>query len=52
MTRVLTALALIAAVALPTAAAAQTGKPSLMNPASLSELAPPTYNVMFYSRAG
>ena len=52
MTRVLTALALIAAVALPTAAAAQTGKPSLMNPASLNEQAPPTYNVKFDTSAG
>jgi hypothetical protein len=40
MTRVLTALALAGIVALPTAALAQTGKPSLMNPASLSEEAP------------
>ena len=52
MTRVLTALALIAAVALPTAAAAQTGKPSLMNPASLNEQAPPTYKVKFDTSAG
>ena len=52
MTRVLTALALIAAVALPGAAAAQTGKPSLMNPASLNEQAPPTFNARFDTSAG
>jgi len=52
MTRVLTALALAGIVALPTAALAQTGKPSLMNPASLSEQAPPTYKVKFDTSAG
>ena len=52
MTRVLTALALAGIVALPTAALAQTGKPSLMNPASLSEKAPATYKVKFDTSAG
>ncbi len=52
MTRVLTALALTALVALPTAALAQTGKPSLMNPASLTETAPATYKVKFDTSAG
>ena len=52
MIRVLTALALAGIVALPTAALAQTGKPSLMNPASLSEQAPPTYKVKFDTSAG
>ncbi len=52
MTRVLTALALTALIALPTAAAAQTGKPSLMNPASLTEQAPATYKVKFDTSAG
>jgi len=52
MTRVLTALALAGIVALPTAALAQTGKPSLMDPASLSEQAPPTYKVKFDTSAG
>jgi len=51
MTRVLTALALTALIALPTAAAAQT-KPSLSNPASLTEQAPPTYKVKFDMSAG
>jgi peptidyl-prolyl cis-trans isomerase A (cyclophilin A) len=49
MTRVLTALALIAAVALP--AAAQT-KPSLKDPASLNEKAPATYSVKLDTSAG
>lgn len=49
MTRVLTALALAAAIAAP--AFAQT-KPSLMNPASLAEKAPDTYNVKFDTSAG
>jgi peptidyl-prolyl cis-trans isomerase A (cyclophilin A) len=52
MTRVLTALALLGLIALPTAAAAQTAKPSLMNPASLTEKAPDTYKVKFDSSAG
>lgn len=52
MTRVLTALALAAIVALPSAALAQTGKPSLMNPASLNETAPATYKVKFDTSAG
>jgi peptidyl-prolyl cis-trans isomerase A (cyclophilin A) len=49
MTRVLTALVLAAAIAAP--AAAQT-KPSLMNPASLTEQAPATYRVKFDTSAG
>ncbi|HYB95979.1 MAG TPA: peptidylprolyl isomerase [Vicinamibacterales bacterium] len=49
MTRVLTALALAVMVAAP--AAAQT-KPSLMNPASLTEQAPATYKVKFDTSAG
>ncbi len=49
MTRVLTALALAAALATPTFA--QT-KPSLMNPASLTETAPDTYKVKFDTSAG
>ena len=52
MTRVLTALALAGRVALPAAALAQTGKPSLMNPASLNEQAPATYKVKFDTSAG
>jgi peptidyl-prolyl cis-trans isomerase A (cyclophilin A) len=52
MTRVLTAVALTALIALPSAAAAQTGKPSLMNPASLTEQAPATYKVRFDTSAG
>jgi peptidyl-prolyl cis-trans isomerase A (cyclophilin A) len=52
MTRVLTALALAVIVALPSAALAQTGKPSLMNPASLTEQAPATYKVRFDTSAG
>ena len=52
MIRVFTALALAAIVALPTAALAQTGKPSLMNPASLNEQAPATYKVKFDTSAG
>src|SRR6187200_1196226 len=50
MTRVLTALAFIPPVRLPPPA--QTGKPSLMNPASLTEQAPPTYNAKFDTSAG
>jgi peptidyl-prolyl cis-trans isomerase A (cyclophilin A) len=50
MTRVMTALALAALVALPSAA--QTGKPSLMNPASLNEQAPATYKAKFDTSAG
>lgn len=49
MTRVLTALALVAAISAP--AFAQT-KPSLMNPASLTEQAPATYKVKFDTSAG
>jgi peptidyl-prolyl cis-trans isomerase A (cyclophilin A) len=52
MTRVTTALALVAGLALSTAAYAQTGKPSLMNPASLTEQAPATYRVKFDTSAG
>ncbi len=52
MIRVFTALALAAFVALPAAALAQTGKPSLMNPASLTEQAPATYKVKFDTSAG
>ena len=52
MIRVLTALALAILIALPSAAAAQTGKPSLMNPASLTEQAPATYKVRFDTSAG
>ena len=52
MNRVLTVLALAGLVALPTAALAQTGKPSLMNPASLAETAPATYKVKFDTSAG
>jgi len=50
MTRLLTALALAAMVATP--AFAQTGKPSLMNPASLTEKAPAIYKVKFDMSAG
>ena len=49
MTRVLTAVALAAAIASP--ALAQT-KPSLMNPASLTEKAPATYKVKLDTSAG
>lgn len=52
MTRVLTALALAAIVAVPAPALAQTGKPSLMNPASLTEQAPATYKVKFDTSGG
>lgn len=52
MTRVFTALALVVGLALSTAAFAQTGKPSLMNPASLTEEAPATYKVKFDMSAG
>jgi len=51
MTRVLTALALAASVALPAVATAQT-KPSLSNPASLTEKAPDTYKVKLDTTAG
>jgi peptidyl-prolyl cis-trans isomerase A (cyclophilin A) len=50
MTRVLTALALAAALALPTVAAAQA--PSLKNPASLNEKAPALYKVRLDTSAG
>jgi len=49
MTRVFTALALAAAVALPAVAAAQ---PSLKNPASLTEKAPDAYKVRLDTTAG
>jgi peptidyl-prolyl cis-trans isomerase A (cyclophilin A) len=49
MTRVLTALVLGAALAIPTVAAAQ---PSLKNPASLTEKAPATYKVRLDTSAG
>lgn len=49
MTRVFTALALAAIVALPSVAAAQ---PSLKNPASLTEKAPDTYKVRLDTSAG
>ena len=49
MTRVLTALALAAALAAPTVAAAQ---PSLKNPASLTEKSPDTYKVKLDTSAG
>jgi peptidyl-prolyl cis-trans isomerase A (cyclophilin A) len=52
MTRVLTALALAAGLAFSTSADAQTGKPSLMNPASLNEQAPPTFKAKFDTSAG
>ena len=52
MTRVLTALALAAIVALPSALLAQTGTPSLMTPASLNEQAPATYKAKFDTSAG
>jgi peptidyl-prolyl cis-trans isomerase A (cyclophilin A) len=51
MTRVLTALALAAIFALPTVATAQT-KPSLKDPASLTEKAPDTYKVKLDTSAG
>ena len=50
MTRFLTALALAAGLAAP--ALAQTGKPSLMNPASLNEKAPDTFKAKFDTSAG
>jgi peptidyl-prolyl cis-trans isomerase A (cyclophilin A) len=50
MTRLLTALALAATVALPTVAAAQA--PSLKNPASLKETAPAIYKVKLDTSAG
>ena len=49
MIRVLTALALAAALAAPSVAAAQ---PSLKNPASLTEKAPDTYKVKLDTSAG
>ena len=52
MIRVFTALALAALVALPTTALAQAGKPSLMNPASLTEQSPATYKVKFEMNTG
>jgi peptidyl-prolyl cis-trans isomerase A (cyclophilin A) len=50
MNRVMQALALAAAVMLPTTVLAQ--KPSLKNPASLNEKAPATYKVRFDTSAG
>src|SRR6478609_3057969 len=50
MTRFVTALALAAAVAAPSVAAAQA--PSLKNPASLTEKAPETYKVRLDTSAG
>jgi peptidyl-prolyl cis-trans isomerase A (cyclophilin A) len=50
MTRVLTALALAAALVAPAIAAAQA--PSLKNPASLNEKAPATYKVRLDTTAG
>jgi peptidyl-prolyl cis-trans isomerase A (cyclophilin A) len=50
MIRVVQALALAAAVMLPTVALAQ--KPSLKNPASLNEKAPATYKARFDTSAG
>lgn len=52
MNRVLTALALVGSLALAANSFAQTGKPSLMNPASLNEQAPATYKVKFDTSAG
>ncbi|HWI18601.1 MAG TPA: peptidylprolyl isomerase [Vicinamibacterales bacterium] len=52
MNRVLTALALIGTLAVSASSFAQTGKPSLMNPASLNEQAPATYKVKFDTSAG
>jgi peptidyl-prolyl cis-trans isomerase A (cyclophilin A) len=49
MTRLLTALALAVTVALPAVASAQ---PSLKNPASLTEKAPPIYKVKLDTSAG
>jgi len=50
MTRVLTALALTAGLLSPVVASAQA--PSLKNPASLTEKAPPTYKVKLDTSAG
>ena len=52
MNRVLTALALVGSLAVSATSFAQTGKPSLMNPASLTEQAPATYKVKFDTSAG
>jgi len=52
MNRVLTALALVGSLAVSATVFAQTGKPSLMNPASLNETAPATYKVKFDTSAG
>jgi peptidyl-prolyl cis-trans isomerase A (cyclophilin A) len=52
MNRVLTALALVGSLAVSATSFAQTGKPSLMNPASLNETAPATYKVKFDTSAG
>jgi len=49
MTRLMTALAVAAAIALPSLASAQA---SLKNPASLTEKAPATYKVKFDTSAG
>ncbi len=52
MNRVLTAFALVGALAVSATSFAQTGKPSLMNPASLNETAPATFRVKFDTSAG
>jgi peptidyl-prolyl cis-trans isomerase A (cyclophilin A) len=52
MNRVLTALALVGSLAASATSFAQTGKPSLMNPASLNETAPATFKVKFDTSAG
>lgn len=52
MNRLLTALALVGSLAISATSFAQTGKPSLMNPASLNEQAPATYKVKFDTSAG
>lgn len=52
MNRVLTALALVGSLAVSASSFAQAGKPSLMNPASLSEQAPATFKVKFDTSAG
>jgi peptidyl-prolyl cis-trans isomerase A (cyclophilin A) len=52
MNRVLTALALVGSLAVSATSFAQAGKPSLMNPASLTEQAPATYKVKFDTSAG
>jgi len=52
MNRVLTALAVVGSLAVAATSFAQTGKPSLMNPASLNEKAPATFKVKFDTSAG